>query len=65
MLLKGQRRQIMEGQMGGSPRSLKLYLAWETSLLVVCPEPRQHNFEAFRSDQELSTARRGLCTPFI
>ena len=39
-LLKGQRRRIMEGQMGGSPKALQQHLAGETSLLVVCPESR-------------------------
>ena len=32
-LLKGQRRQTMEGQMGGSPKALHQHLAGETSLL--------------------------------
>ena len=36
-LLKGQRRQTMEGQMGGSPKALQQHLAGETSLLVVVP----------------------------
>ena len=52
MLLKGQRRRTMEEQMGGSPKALQQHLAGETSLLVVCPESRQHNFKAIRSEQE-------------
>ena len=42
MLLKGQRRQIMEGQMGGSPKAFRQHLAGETSLLesnLGCPGP--------------------------
>ena len=31
MLLKGQRRQIMEGRMGGSPKALRQHLAGETA----------------------------------
>ena len=34
MLLKGQRTQIMEVQMSGSPKALRQHLAGETSLLA-------------------------------
>ena len=58
-------RWIMEGQMGGSPKALRQHLAGETSLLVICLEPRQRNFLK-QSVANKSRERREevLCTPF-